>query len=254
MPPVQSPAVFLPYDMMICCSSHVTQRICSLQPQDPTFDQAKQVMGWALVAYFLCWTLSPFFQPKVRRRHHTVVLLSRFLKVLVGEPHLPAVTMHELQSGVNRAKIWHLHKHGLPVSCGLPVGYCPVTSRLHSPCQCLQHMTLTANSDSPCAHLHAVCEIARVMSFAVVHLLQPACAQPASQLPPSDAPAHSSWWNAYGLTDAAAKRIPKVLLLQHHLVLAQALHSSCCVLCLMPSIRYVRPAAGHSQACCRYVG
>ena len=64
------------------------QPICSLQPQDPTFDQAKQVMGWALVAYFVCWTLSPFFLPKVRRRHHTVVLLSRFLKVLVGEPHL----------------------------------------------------------------------------------------------------------------------------------------------------------------------
>eukprot|EP00891_Asterochloris_glomerata_P004633 jgi/Astpho2/4633/fgenesh1_pg.00067_%23_145_t len=119
-------------------ASHKQQIVFAFKPpQDPTFDQAKQVMGWALVAYFLCWTLSPFFQPKVRRRHHTVVLLSRFLKVLV------------------------------------------------------------------------VCEIARVMSFAVVHLLQPACAQPASQLPPSDAPAHSSWWNAYGLTDAAAKRIPK---------------------------------------------
>ena len=59
------------------------------------------------------------------------------------------------------------------------------------------------------------------MSFAVVHLLQPACAQPASQMPPSDAPARSSWWNAYGLTDAAAKRIPKVHLVQRQFVLAQ---------------------------------
>ena len=75
----------------------------------------------------------------------------------------------------------------------------------------------------PLFALPAVCEIARVMSFAVVHLLQPACAQPASQLPPSDAPARSSWWNAYGLTDAAAKRIPKVHLVQRQLVLVQAL-------------------------------
>ena len=79
----------------------------------------------------------------------------------------------------------------------------------------------TADVDPPI--LPAVCEIARVMSFAVVHLLQPACAQPASQLPPSDAPARSSWWNAYGLTDAAAKRIPKVYIVQRQPVLVQAL-------------------------------
>ena len=111
----------LPHDMM-CCSNVVTQLLCPLQPLDPTFDQAKQVMGWALVAYFLCWTLSPFFLPKARRRHHTVVLLSRFLKVLVGEPHLPGVMLYEPRSDTALAKIWHLHMHSCQLHVACPWG------------------------------------------------------------------------------------------------------------------------------------
>ena len=104
-------------------------------------------MGWALVAYFLCWTLSPFLLPKVRRRHHTVVLLSRFLKVLVGEPHLQAVTLHEPRSDLTLANSWHLHMHGCQISMWLASGSlpCEVASAFASPVPAAE--ALTANFD-----------------------------------------------------------------------------------------------------------